>query len=131
MNIALIVIVYIAAVVVLLTPWSRVSLKTTQRRHIASDPYRAISLACDSETCEEMAFIGGRRFLIDDAPDIPLQQCAAGTCGCRYIHHEDRRSSTDRRLAPRRATMEQAGSTERRGPRGRRKSDWSLLAVSS
>jgi len=128
MNIALIVIVYIAAVVLLLNPWSRASLKTRIKKHPATDPYRAISLACDSEFCEEMGVLGGRRFLIDDAPDIPLQQCSSGTCDCRYIHHEDRRGITDRRLAARR--VEEGGAPDRRDLRGRRKSDWSLLAVS-
>ena len=128
MNIALIVIVYIAAVVLLLNPWSRGSLNTRTKKHSSIDPYRAISLACDSESCEEMALMGGRRYLIDDAPDIPLQQCSTGVCGCRYVHHEDRRSSIDRRLVSRRTKEGEA--PDRRDIRGRRKSDWSLLAVS-
>jgi len=129
MNIALIVLVYIVAVVILLNPWSRRgALKTRTRKHPASAPYRAISLACDAESCQEMAVMGGRRFLIDEAPDIPLQQCATGSCGSRYVHHHDRRSSSDRRVDSSRT--HESGVAERRGVRGRRRSDWSLLAVS-
>ncbi|MBE9537875.1 MAG: hypothetical protein IMF06_02275 [Proteobacteria bacterium] len=127
MNIALIVFLYIAAVAILLHPWTRVRLKTRIKKHAALDPYRAISLACDVESCSEMAGMAGRRFLVDEAPDIPLQQCSADACGCRYVHHADRRGSVDRRMLSRHAEEEKP---DRRGLRGRRKSDWSLLAVS-
>ena len=128
MNIAMIVIVYIAAVILLLKPWSRNPFKTRSTKTPIHDPYRGVSLACGSESCQEEALEGGRRFLINDAPDIPLQQCAESACGCRYIHHPDRRRSTDRRLVTQRA--EEGETPERRDPGGRRKSDWSLLAVS-
>lgn len=128
MYVAVIVIVYVAAVILLLKPWSRSPFKTRSKKHPIHDPYRSVSLVCDSESCQEVGLVGGRRFLINDAPDIPLQQCAERTCGCRYVHHADRRSNTDRRLVAQRA--EGGEAPERRDPGGRRKSDWSLLAVS-
>ena len=128
MNIALIVVVYIAAVVLLLNPWSRSSQKFRKRKPLASDPFRAVSLVCESESCEEIGVLEGQRLLVNEAPAIPLQQCISEVCGCRYHHHEDRRSHSDRRQTPKRAGGEEG--SERRGLRGRRKSDWSLMAVS-
>jgi len=128
MNITLIVIVYIAAVILLLHPWSRGFYRNKVRKHAPVNHFSAISLACDSDSCPEMAMMGGRRFLVDDAPELPLQQCTEGTCGSRYVHHDDRRSDIDRRLVSRRA--EENEGMDRRSLRGRRKSDWSLLAVS-
>jgi hypothetical protein len=130
MNVAVIVIVYVAAVILLLKPWSRSPSKTRPQRSPVHDPYRSVSLACDSESCQEVALVDGRRFLVDDAPDIPLQQCAERTCSCRYVHHADRRGVTDRRLVAQAQRAEAGETSERRDPRGRRKSDWSLLAVS-
>ncbi len=28
---------------------------------------------------------------------LPLRGCTQATCQCRYVHHKDRRSSSDRR----------------------------------
>ncbi len=121
MNIALIVFVYIAAVIFLLNPWSVGSFKARTKKRQSSDPYRAISLACESEACQQRAFIDGSLFLVSEAPDIPLQQCAAQNCTCRYVHHGDRRSAVDRRQLSRRAA--EGEGLDRRGLRGRRKSD--------
>jgi hypothetical protein len=128
MYIALIVLVYIVAVFVLLSPFSWNSLIRKSRKHVDSRPYRAISLICESEQCNFAAEIKNRRFLQGQVPVIPPSGCAADQCGCRYVHHEDRRSAKDRRLEARRSDA--SGGIDKRGLRGRRKSDWSLLAVS-
>ena len=128
MNIALIVVVYIAAVVLLLNPWSRSSQKLRTKKHLASDPFIAVSLVCESESCEEIGVLEDQRFLVNEAPAIPLQQCTSEVCGCRYHHYKDRRSHSDRRQTPKRAGGEEG--FDRRGIRGRRKSDWSLMAAS-
>lgn len=126
MNIAMIVIVYVAAVILLLKPWSRSSFKSRSKKYPINHPYRAVSLACDSESCGEVALMGARRFLLDETPDLPLSQCSAKRCACRYVHHEDRRNGIDRRAMSKRS--EEGEVPERRGLRGRRKSDWSQLA---
>jgi hypothetical protein len=41
--------------------------------------------------------IDGRRFLATAAPRLPLPDCNALECNCRFIHHEDRRSGKERR----------------------------------
>ena len=128
MYIALVVLVYVVAVFVLLSPFSWNSLIGKPRKHFDSRPYRAISLICESEQCNFATKIQNSRFLQGQVPVIPPSECSADQCGCRYVHHEDRRSAKDRRLEARRANAR--GDTDRRDLRGRRRSDWSLLAVS-
>jgi len=38
---------------------------------------------------KEMA---GTRYLIDEAPDLPLARCSSASCSCRYASFRDRRS---------------------------------------
>jgi hypothetical protein len=39
----------------------------------------------------------GMRFLSSAAPRLPLPECDALDCKCRFMHHADRRSGADRR----------------------------------
>ena len=39
----------------------------------------------------------GRRFLSAAAPRLPLAGCDVLECACRFVHHQDRRSGSDRR----------------------------------
>ena len=90
-------------------------------------PYRAISIVCGQNACAAVKAIGGKRFLVEDndVPILPLTQCEAEKCACKYIHHEDQREDGDRRTISGMSTEVhlQKGNTEQRKKRGRRKSD--------
>ena len=129
MYLALIVLVYVAAVIILLKPFSWEFPRKKSRKHTNANPYRATSLACNAEFCQQTALMEGRRFLLSDVPELPPLQCTEENCACHYVHHEDRRDKKDRRVVSRRKV--QGGGLDRRSLRGRRKSDWSLLAVSA
>ena len=85
--------------------------------------FHAVSIRCPGNACAAAKNLRETRFLSNDAPDLPLQDCSnRSTCNCRYKHFEDRRIDFRRdvdfglplRLPP---------GDERRHVRGRRASD--------
>ena len=58
----------------------------------------AVSIERDLLPCDAAKELGDKRFLSHEAPDLPLAGCDRDKCGCRYIHHADRRSNEERRL---------------------------------
>ena len=91
-----------------------------------SGRYHAVSIKFDSKACEAAKALSGRRFLSDAAPRLPLAGCDAPECNCRFAHHKDRRSGSDRR-SPFAAAGFGGGTgsfeKERRERAGRRKAD--------
>ncbi len=63
----------------------------------AGGEFHAVSIKFDADACLHAKALQGRRFLAREAPDLPLANCDADTCSCRFVHHEDRRSGKDRR----------------------------------
>jgi hypothetical protein len=61
------------------------------------NPYHAVSIEAGPRPCAVARDAEGRRFLSAAAPTLPLEGCTNGTCQCRYVHHNDRRSARDRR----------------------------------
>jgi hypothetical protein len=84
--------------------------------------WHAVGIIASSGSCGAAQACKGKRFLSTEAPRLPLANCDAARCNCKYRHFEDRRA------APRRGE-EKAGmsppraSTERRTSRGRRATD--------
>jgi hypothetical protein len=103
--------------------------KENNARLQARKPYRAISVVCDEAACSAAKKIQGRRFLDveRDVPKLPLSDCDAPNCDCRYEHHDDRRSSDDDRRHPNALQADlyaHSGNKEKRtSRRGRRKTD--------
>ncbi len=62
-----------------------------------SSPYHAVSLQYSSNACDAAKAMTGRRFLSTAAPRLPLPECDALECRCRFAHHADRRTGLDRR----------------------------------
>jgi len=92
----------------------------------ASNPFHAVSILPDQQSCVAVDSLRQQRFLSDEAPSLPLLDCSAENCGCRYIHHADRRSGArDRRsgLAAQSADSELWGQSDRRLTTGRRLQD--------
>ncbi|QSX32899.1 hypothetical protein JYB87_14285 [Shewanella avicenniae] len=81
----------------ILAPSPRVKAQKSTAK--SRNPYHAVSIMSDKECCNAAVEIEGKRFLSADAPILPLKQCSAATCRCRYEHFEDRRVvGSDRRL---------------------------------
>jgi hypothetical protein len=59
--------------------------------------YHAVSIKFDEKACEAAKMMSGRRFLSNAAPRLPLPDCSALDCRCRFAHHKDRRAAKDRR----------------------------------
>ncbi|HZF15898.1 MAG TPA: hypothetical protein VE046_08175 [Steroidobacteraceae bacterium] len=55
--------------------------------------FRAVSIVPTGVAgcCAACEALSSRRYLLKDAPKLPLAQCTAVECNCRYRHHSDRR----------------------------------------
>ena len=103
-------------------------LSKTDRRAAGSpaSPFHAVSIHPAAGGCQAAMAIKGQRFLSEQAPTLPLEDCSAENCHCRYAHHVDRRSGTsDRRLGfgAQHQTAAASVQEERRITIGRRESD--------
>lgn len=107
------------------------AVKSPTRKAIAPrSRWRATSIVHDEKACDAVKAIGGKRFLDTDRiiPKLPLPNCGATRCNCKYASHEDRRDSIDDRRIPnalQAALYDRTGEENRRTKkRGRRKTDW-------
>lgn len=94
------VIVLVAAYVLIRKRGARASVRPDQlnKKVAASDTkFHAVSLQFASNACDAAQNMKGRRFLSSAAPRIPLPDCDATECRCKFVHHKDRRSREDRR----------------------------------
>ncbi|MDH3621955.1 MAG: hypothetical protein OER91_13745 [Gammaproteobacteria bacterium] len=94
-------------------------------RDMGNTAFHAVSLKIDAQhACNAAKEMSGRRFLSTAAPRLPLPECDALECCCRFTHHKDRRAGRDRR-SPFAAAGYSDGSgaykSERRESRDRRK----------
>ncbi len=65
------------------------------------DPYHCVSIRSPKGACEAAKQLMGKRFLSREAPPpLPLLNCTAKYCQCRYAHHESRRVDGGDRRAP-------------------------------
>lgn len=92
-------------------------------------PYRAVSIAIGDCACESVRVLAGTRFLVSDAPHVPLPGCTERKCGCTYERYLDRRDQNGDRRAEFSALTSvytTIGNTERRRHRERRAADLAL-----
>ena len=71
--------------------------KKSQAAQGLHNPYRAASICPGGCACAEARSLDDIRFLLEQAPRMPLRECDAAKCECRYVRHEDRRVREDRR----------------------------------
>jgi hypothetical protein len=77
--------------------------------------WRAVSVQTSAGACPAARRLGATRFLVAQAPALPLADCdLPDDCDCVFRHHADRRTGERRRAA---------GSGERRAVPGRRSTD--------
>ena len=85
-------------------------------------PWHAVTIAAPPSACAAARACKGKRFLSKDAPWLPLAECDATRCPCKYRHFADRRGPPRRHdekgAAP---TVKKEGN--RRSTRGRRAVD--------
>jgi hypothetical protein len=94
-------------------------------RKAAATPYHAVSIKPGHQCCEGAKQFAGMRFLSAKVPKLPLPDCQAPVCTCRYSHFADRRSVDDRRgLMEWHRHRPRPDNVERRqGRQGRRATD--------
>jgi hypothetical protein len=64
-------------------------------------PYRAVSVAPTRASCPAAVAIRDKRFLVAEAPTLPLPMCTWPlSCPCKLKAHEDRRALPRREEAP-------------------------------
>lgn len=119
---SLFLILLLAAVIALaITLRPRVTRAAT--RTDAGD-FRAVSVRFDeADACPAVRALESRRFLCADAPALPLAECTADTCSCRFERHADRRAGA--RRADETGVFQRPfdGSEQRSEARGRRAED--------
>jgi hypothetical protein len=86
----------------------------------AGGDYRAVSLAPSIECYAAAKDAAGKRYLMREAPHLPLVDCTMpANCSCKFRKHADRRDG-DRRLLGEAKTSRWFTGSERRARRGRR-----------
>ena len=88
-------------------------------------PWHAVTIAARTDACAAAQACKGKRFLSKDAPRLPLENCDAARCECKYRHFDDRRGSARREKekgAPPKMGA-QGAQHDRRHRRGRRQTD--------
>jgi hypothetical protein len=71
-------------------------LKTRPGVEISKEAWNCVSIARGRHSCAAVAKLNGHRWLLAEAPTLPVEGCTAKQCHCRFRHHADRRAS-DRR----------------------------------
>jgi hypothetical protein len=86
-------------------------------------PFQAISIYRGLICCDMARRFSEHRFLVRDAPPLPLSGCSMReSCHCKYIKHRDRRGEA-RRLIDFGLASRLFDGRERRARGGRRRSD--------
>jgi len=104
---------------------SRASLKAKPRASTQGEkPHHAVSIEFGLDACPSIQALENNYFLAKDAPHLPLQECSAESCQCKYAHHKGRRHSLRRnQSALSTESYSSKGKVERREQRGRRATD--------
>lgn len=75
--------------------------------------FHGVSIRPTSGACRAVQAIAGKRFLPEQVPSLPLQECDVSYCGCKYEHHQDRRSQMERRQVHIDIETERSGNEHR------------------
>ena len=108
--------------------------KKSQSGQGQHNPYRAASISPGGCACTDATSLADKRFLLEQAPRMPLRECDAAKCDCRYVRHDDRRVNDDRRAVFCLQTdlYEMAGKSDKRVTGySRRQSDSCFFAAAS
>jgi len=87
--------------------------------------YSAVTINPAPNGCNPVQALAGTRYLLPDAPLLPLSNCDRSKCNCRYRHHYDRRRGSNNRRRFRMVVGNEIDH-DRRYSRGRRAADFQL-----
>lgn len=62
----------------------------------AAVPFAGVELQCGAAACRSASAMRGQRVLATEAPALPLPDCDAARCECRYRKRSDRREDSRR-----------------------------------
>ncbi len=95
------------------------------RRHASSaeHPYAAVSIIPCRDACMAAWEMQGERFLIREAPRLPLPECDSGNCTCEFKQYDDRRTPGDRRSKMSALDQDFAQQAFPKRNKGRRRTD--------
>lgn len=68
-----------------------------QSNKTTTGAYHAVAITYSEKACDAAKALTGRRFLANAAPRLPLPECNALECRCKFTHYKDRRTGRDRR----------------------------------
>lgn len=95
--------------------------KATKRE--SRNRWHAVTILPGATHCQAAEAARGRRFLSTEAPFLPLRECDAAACTCKYRHYQDRRGSPRRSEEVRAGGLRSRDGVDRRNSRGRRETD--------
>ena len=94
----------------------------TQHQEQSKSRYRAVRIVAANRGCPAAQALVGRRFLLSEAPRLPLERCnQIFRCRCSYKHYPDRRSGDDRRQIFGSLSKDAMGPANKRSGRDRRR----------
>ena len=108
-NLFVAVILAILVVVIVLRvatrPGKRVRPKRSQstissacQRDRLSTQWRAVKIAPGLICCGAAEKLAGKVYLSRESPQLPMDGCIEKNCRCKYVHLDDRRDGSDRRI---------------------------------
>lgn len=62
-----------------------------------SNRFHAVAIHAPVSACPEVRMLTSKKYLAKEAPRLPLDNCTAPYCQCRYDHYDDRRDEENRR----------------------------------
>ena len=86
--------------------------------------FSAVSVVPGPRCCLAVRGLTHRRFLSAEAPRLPIPECNAAHCECRYKHHADRRAKVQRKRDRDGMAPPYTAGERRSISRGRRESDY-------
>ena len=103
---------------------SRSKTSSSSQRDRSSTQWRAVKIAPGLISCGAAGKLAGKVFLSRESPQLPLDGCIEKDCRCKYVHLDDRRDGSDRRIElGDLGAFFPVSQTERRQTTGRRSRD--------
>ena len=87
----------------------------------ARNRWHSVGIVSTGAACAAARACKDKRFLSTEAPRLPLAECDAAACKCKYRHFEDRRAGDRRSDDP--MPTRKMPTTNRRMKKGRRTED--------
>ena len=96
MGLFLLSVMVLAAIAVVY--WYRLKpvVRPSTETRLKSNPFHAVAVSCPKNACAAARKLEAKRFLAKEAPPLPMPNCTAKNCGCRFTHYADRRDEQRR-----------------------------------